>query len=326
MTSIPELTKLLNETSVEAILSEKRNVSKSSEKEMEYFRSPLITLSSHDSVKVAMKTLAMNHISSAPVYDSSTNVFLGFVDTLDLAVFVVNTFAETHQKHPHLYDPRDLDTKFEQPVRNVINSSKRNPFLPVEIDKNVQFLIDNFLKYGVHRVPVIAGETVVGIVSQLDIVRFLQRKLAMIVGNQLDRKLYELNMDSGNVISVRNDAPLMKVFTTILKHNISGVAIIHMKTGQIVGNISASDLKGITQDCFYKLEVPIHQIFLGEKRASPIVCTAQATLRDLLNLFVNTGVHRIYVVDVENKPTNAISLTDILKFFASEEKKFNPSA
>jgi len=38
-----------------------------------------------------------------------------------------------------------------------LDSSKRNPFLPVETGKNVQFLIDNFLKYGVHRVPVIAG-------------------------------------------------------------------------------------------------------------------------------------------------------------------------
>jgi len=32
------------------------------------------------------------------------------------------------------------------------------------------------------------GETVVGIVSQLDIVRFLQRKLAMIIGNQVFTK------------------------------------------------------------------------------------------------------------------------------------------
>ena len=55
--------------------------------------------------------------------------------------------------------------------------------------------------------------------------------------------------------------------------------MVDIKTGELVNNISASDLKGITQSTFFKLETPIHQIFLNQANKLPsVTVTPDATL------------------------------------------------
>jgi len=133
----------------------------------------LIKLSPNDSVETALQTLATKKITAAAIYDPVGQSFLGFVDALDLSVFIVRVFAENYQNHPHLYDPKELERRFQLPVREVINASKRDVFHPVEITETLAFLVTNFLQFGVHRVPILEDGQVVGIVTQSDVIKYL---------------------------------------------------------------------------------------------------------------------------------------------------------
>jgi len=277
----------------------------------------LITVSSTDSVAKVMQTLANSGITAAPVFDASAGTFVAFVDVLDLAMFACKVFASNYQEHPHLYDPKQLEDRFSLSVVEVINASNRDPFLPVSNHSNLAFLINNFLRFVIHRVPVSSDDRVVGIVSQSDVVKFLQ-KHPQEIRVQRSKTLTELGLDKGNVITITNNEPLIKAFTTILSHKISGLAVIDFQTGQILNNLSASDLKGLTQGSFFKLEVPIHQIFLYSGGKLPAVtCSPNSNLGEVIDLFEKTGVHRVYVVDGLMKPLNVISLTDVLNVFTT---------
>lgn len=275
----------------------------------------LVTLSANDSVEKAMQILAQHGITSAPVYNLELNQYIGFIDVLDLAVFVSYMFYENFQKHPHLYDPKELRARFSLPVKDVINVSKKDPFWTVDSNESIGFLINNFLKVGIHRVPVEENGKVVGIVSQSDVVRFLQKHHSH-TSYTTDKTIYELGLDKREVVSVKNDATLMEAFNTILANGVSGIAVVDFSTGALLNNLSASDLKGLTEQSFFRLEVQLHQLFANSPKKPPVTCFSQDKLQDVLTQIEKTGVHRVFVVDKENKPMSVITLTDILRLFA----------
>jgi len=269
-----------------------------------------------DSIGKAMELLAQHGITSAPVWDASANAFVGFVDTLDLAMFVSYLYYENFQRHPHLYDPKELSQRFAIPVKDVINASKRDPFWTIDEDETVGFLVENFLKIGIHRVPVVRNGQLMGIVSQSDVIRLLARNLPLIT-HETSKTLQELGLDQFPVVTVKNDASLIEAFNTILQMDISGLAVVDFRHGQILNNLSASDLKGVTQQNFFKLEAQLHQIFaLTPNKKPPVTCIARNTLAEVIEQVNKTGVHRVYIVDQQNKPVGVLSLTDIIRCFA----------
>jgi len=276
-----------------------------------------VTLKSTDSIQFSLQTLADGAITGAPVFDTHSNAFLGFVDVLDLAMFVATVFADNYKKHPHLYDPKELGQRFSLPVLEVINSSKRDPFLPVDINSSLAFIINNFLRYGIHRVAVRQGDNFVGLASQSDVVRYLAKHPQQFA-SQRKQTLPELGLSRGILVTITNQETLIKAFNTMLTHKISGLAIVDMTSGKLVNNLSASDLKGVTQESFWKLEIPIHQMLanMGTK-LPPVAVPENASLGEVMDLFLKTGVHRVFVVDHEYKPVNVISLTDVLNIFVT---------
>jgi len=276
----------------------------------------LISMKSTDTIEQTLATLALNEITGAPVFDAGTHKFIGFVDVLDLATFIANVFADNYKKHPHLYDPKELAQRFGMSVVEVINASARDPFLPVDINASVEFLMNNFLRYGIHRVALQDGDKIVGLVSQSDVVRFFSQHPNNLV-NERKKTLEELGLAKGNVVSVSYEDTLIKAFVTLLTHKITGLAVVDAH-GRLVNNLSASDLKGLTKENFWKLEIQIHQMLLSMgTKLPPVVVSPNATLGEVMDKFQKFGIHRIFVVDEESKPVNVISLTDVLNVFVT---------
>jgi len=276
----------------------------------------IVSLSSTDSVATAMDTLAERGITGAPVWDNGKREFIGFVDTLDLTMFVSYVYYENFQRHPHLYDPKELHRRFSLPVTDVINASKRDPFWTVDADESVGFLLNNFLKAGIHRVPVVSTGHVIGIVSQSDVVRLIAKNKHLL-GELSNNTLLQLGLDKRSVVTVKNDALIIDAFNTILSNDITGLAVVDMTSGRFVNNLSASDLKGVTELNFFKLEAQIHQIFMSNyEKKPPVFCYPNTTLSELISLVERTGVHRVYVLDEHNRPIGVVTLTDIMRAFS----------
>eukprot|EP01116_Phalansterium_solitarium_P003648 TRINITY_DN1446_c0_g1_i3.p1 TRINITY_DN1446_c0_g1~~TRINITY_DN1446_c0_g1_i3.p1 ORF type:complete len:281 (-),score=67.73 TRINITY_DN1446_c0_g1_i3:173-919(-) len=215
-----------------------------------------------DLISSALKMLASYGITSAPVFDSSKNRFVGFVDTLDLASFVVLMYKENSKSHPHLYNPQELAAAFHLPVSTLINASGRDPFWPIDGNESLATLIGAFLTGGLHRTPVKVDGEVVGIVSQSDAVRFLHKHPSAMNAFR-DKTVAELGFTSCDrpLVTVSSESTLSDAFALIVQHRISGLPVVNPRNGKIINNISASDLKGISELSFFRLEAQLFQIF-----------------------------------------------------------------
>jgi len=276
----------------------------------------IIYLNQNDSVEKALQTLADNGISSAFVLDSLNNHCIGFIDVLDLTVFIVSLFSENQQLHPHLYKPQEIAMGFDEPVGKIINLSQRDPFWPVDAQENLLFLISKFLRLGIHRVPVKSKDKLIGIVSQSDVTNYIFDRSSQFQGI-LKQKFEDCQLTLPPIVTITEEATLIQVFLSILKNGISGLAVVDNK-GRLVNNISASDLKGVTKMNFFKLEGQIQQLlWANTSKKPPVSCKRTDTWEQIISKFVNTGVHRIYVVDDEGKPVTSISLTDLMHLFST---------
>ena len=134
-----------------------------------------------------------------------------------------------------------------------------------------------------------------------------------------------------DVITVQSDAPALTALDLIVKHKLSGVrAIIHENgphsltptqigivdsDGVMVTTVSCSDLRVVTTGKRFRL-VGISSLQLVQKsraleaNARPaIVCVRITThLTDIIKRLAATGLHRVYILDDDEKPIGVISL------------------
>jgi len=115
-------------------------------------------------------------------------------------------------------------------------------------------------------------------------------------------------------VSVTEKEKVVISFSRMLQYELSAVAVVHSFDGKIVGNISASDLKGLTPNHFHKLDLPVEKMF--PNMVMPITCKEDDTLHNMLQKIVNNRIHRFYVVDNQNRPLYVVTLSTILRILA----------
>jgi len=274
----------------------------------------LITLNEKDSIENAFKKLAIHAISSAPVFNENHQKMLGSLSTLDLAFWAVRTYSIV-KGDKAVYDWNTVDELFKTPIKEVIPLGIES-YWPVHEDDTLANLINNYFKWRIHRAPVIINNKITGYVTQSDVVAFLAQNLESL-GPVVNKNLKELGLDVGPVFSVLKGKPLIEAFSGITESKFTGLAIID-EQDKLINNISASDLKGVTKDTFWKLDLPIEQVLGDKKKVPPLTCRPTDVLGSVLQRLADCRVHRIYVVDTEHRPQNVITLTTIMKVFSSQ--------
>jgi CBS domain-containing protein len=283
----------------------------------------LVTVDPSETAINALKILADNKISSAPVFDTKRQVVIGTISVMDLAVWIVRTYAIAKgDKDPIQFDIRQLHLELNTSVREVLNWGL-DPFWPVPGKDSLLSLINNFMKWRVHRVPVVGEDRhITGSISQSDVVRFLYNHRGYLE-SVMNKTLKELDLEEGGVVSVLDTEPLIKAFGAIVENQFTGLAVTDTQ-GRLVGNISASDLKGLTLDNFNQLNVPIMQFLSTKKKQQSISVTRNSTMSDVVSKLTENKVHRVFVVDETNKLLNIISMTSVMKAFSTTKE--NPFA
>jgi len=257
----------------------------------------LITVQSHNPVHKAIELMSENEYLSLPVLYHSEVV--GIIDALDYACL--------------LADKKDLQTALKTPVEQAINYSKKDPFVPLYQSGPFSALL-NLLSSGVHRCPIVNNKGVfIGVISQLDVIILL----ADTYGLQLEKNLSDLGNKSleelgmlNNVYSVSESATVLECIEEIAKHKVTAVPIVNTKN-EVVGNFSISDIvrKIHKQD---DLVVTVKD-FMNTPLAWPVTTTPTCTLAKVIKQINAELLHRIWVVDEQNKPRGVVSLTDIIQ-------------
>jgi len=124
---------------------------------------------------------------------------------------------------------------------------------------------------------------------------------------------------NGTVPSINFDQPAKDAFKKMKELNVSSVAVLNSQ-GKLYGNLSATDLRVLGADTsFYmnlskKIEdfmkdIPPNPIF----GLNPIFVRPSDNLRLVVRKFVDSGVHRLYLVEEGFELIGVITLAEFIK-------------
>jgi CBS domain-containing protein len=301
-------------------------------------RNNIVCVCRSDPVAIAFQKMMSNNILSVPVYDQVRRSFTHFLDMVDVVAFAVGHIKA--QQAPDL--TCFMDTPLLQTVScgEVSDLSKRNPYCPVEGGAPLIEALHLMVKWGVHRIPIVDSEgELITIISQSQLSTFVYKYLynfpnslikqtAASIATAISIENQESTTNAFGVISVGLQDRAIDAFIKMHEKRVSGVAVLNDE-GAIVGNISASDLKAIGFDgtLLTRLYYPVSEFLRlihpptkttngipQEARfAPPAVVLPTATFGAVLGSLVNSHIHRVYVVDDENRPTGVVGYAEILR-------------
>lgn len=175
-----------------------------------------------------------------------------------------------------------------------------------------------------HRVPVVNMENnIINIVTQSDLLSFMAQNIHLI-SNIARKTLEECRIGLVAPQTAKSNEPTSLVVKRLHDKRITAAPVVDDE-GRIIANFSLNDLKGINAENFKDLLLPVkafldkrssaEENFRCERSLHPLVVKKTDALEDTIFKMVATGVHRLWVVDENRKPTGTVAITDLMRAF-----------
>eukprot|EP01129_Flabellula_baltica_P008946 TRINITY_DN3589_c0_g1_i2.p1 TRINITY_DN3589_c0_g1~~TRINITY_DN3589_c0_g1_i2.p1 ORF type:complete len:306 (-),score=56.74 TRINITY_DN3589_c0_g1_i2:8-925(-) len=299
MTTSPTYQSILNQTHIKDIID--------TDKEIVY-------LQKEDTVRTVLTTLAEHKVTGLFVVDKDTPI--GWVDLYDLLVYLVYSLSEYCEDIGTI----DLDEVFASAnlfethtAGDIINLSLKDDFTIVSEDATLATAIE--LLHGKrHRLAVSnADGDIVNVFSQTDLIVFLTQCRDFI--STLSVPISEFpDLVGKEVVCINKETTLLNALLSCYENKVTSVAIVD-DSGKIIGNLSASDLIGITDENISLLQLSVkHYLIYEGKVMKPPIIVSYSDLLELVYLKLSVyEIHRVYVVDDEGSPVGVLSLTDLIR-------------
>ncbi|GAM27507.1 hypothetical protein SAMD00019534_106830, partial [Acytostelium subglobosum LB1] len=284
--------------------------------------SQLYTVRSTDSVATAIKLMTEKHILSVPVFDVEHRVFNRFLDMIDITTFCLDQLSDKLDNVDNILAVKDIFNNTK--CGDICDASGRNPYRAVESRASLLNAVELMVKWNVHRLPVIDSEgNMVSILTQSRVIGYINDNLREIDPKLLRSTLSKMeSLGTSEVIGVTEESAVLDAFKIMKEKKISAVAVI-IEDGTIVGNISASDIKMIGPEGTFasRLQLTV-RTFLNmipkdptenEHLSSVVQVQGSTTFEDLLEKYLLTKVHRVYMLDDNKRASRIISQGDVLK-------------
>jgi len=294
------------------------------------FRGRLVVLSGDFTVAEALRRMSRYNISSVPVTKSeSDSTILGFVDMLDMLAYLCSLigYQEGQKIDKESSQLKEQTDRFKNTrIAELVDMSGRNPFSTVHGEESLCDAVEIHLK-GCRRIAITddSGE-ITGVVSQWTIVNYL----ATVQTDEknyipsLKAKVAEYGLTEA-VKTVHISQNTLESFVKMYNERVSALGVVD-DDGRLVGNLSASDLKGfqLYLNDFGDLLQPVGDFLnlVRQRQARPdnfVVAVARETkVIDVVKKLNQEIVHRAYVVDKDFKPVGIFSLTDLMQKLISD--------
>jgi len=262
-----------------------------------------VTVGEDDSILTTFNKLTGNKILSLPVgvsapYDQKRWIL---VDLLQITKALIDR-------------TNDLDSFFNEPIKSILNLQEQSPGLELENDPTLLDLVKLLGSERFHRVIITKDNAPIGVLSQMDVIRFLDKNLHLIPEFLRQTGISKLTGTSG-VVYVKETDKIIDAFHHICTNNFYGVGILNSEN-KLVGNLSVSDLRGISVDDLkgaFKLTV---NGFLNKTKTlltkDLVYANPDNTFQTVLHQMVQKHVHRVYVTDNNQFPVSVFSTSDAI--------------
>jgi len=164
----------------------------------------------------------------------------------------------------------------------------------------------------------IDGQKTYRIISQSDVLRYLQSHSDKFVSKVVTSKIQELGLVNplgSPVLTIPITAQALQGYHKMFSHRVPSIGVVD-EEDRLIATLSASDLRGITSDKLKFLRLPVMEFVFkmtGEKPFVPVSCKPTATLEQVILQAITARVHRVWVVNSKQTPIGTISFSDCLK-------------
>lgn len=279
----------------------------------------------------AMELMRLNNISSIPIYNPKEHKYIGLLDYFDIMCYVA--FGS--------FKKQLLESDFEnvsfgrQRCEDFLGISREGKKVwRYDSDDSLESVLETLTK-GVHRIMVNKPAKTKRsksvkyhhrILSQSDIVKYLYDWASGQELPMLRRRIDELHLIQRAPVTVKETLSAIDAFKLMYQHDVFAVAVVN-EQGQIIANLSATDLRYLTQSKLTAIFLPI-MLFLqeihGQRAAKPITCQPHSTFEEVLFEANVSRVKRIWITNANMVPMGVITLTDMISKFAPQDVTLAP--
>jgi len=281
-----------------------------------FFISPTTTIAE------ATKVFREKNVLALPIWDERTNTWDGFIDLFALMTYVAFGRPEILKKGQDFWTNFNFSDQPVGPLTLVSRTAQKMFVFPAT--QNL-FTIIETLALSTPRVLIQSPhpgadpleKAPISLFTQTDAVQFLSKNLDK-MGPIVDQYISELGLIDDTPVTLNEAETALEGFRTIRLMCISAVAVVN-DSGEIITTLSASDVKGLTQETLPTIQKPVVEFLKARhpegKLVHPVTCEARTLLKDVILQMVTAKVHRVFVVDASRKPRGVVSMTDICRVF-----------
>ena len=240
--------------------------------------SHVITITSTESIRTAIRLMSENHISCLPVVDN--DVFEGLITQKT----IIQSLAREHVLS-------DTVRVHDQMLRTVLTVSPET-----SVWEASEIAHRKHLKW----LPVLVGQTIVGIITQTDLIRAL---------TCLDKLPEVASIMSSGTITIHAGSSLADAANLMVEYGVS--CIVAMQNGKALGILTEKDLLKIALEPGTSLS----DFSVVDTMSFPIIAASPSdSLISVSRLMDRTNIHHLVVMKDE-QPWGIVTRTDVLMAF-----------
>jgi 5'-AMP-activated protein kinase, regulatory gamma subunit len=259
---------------------------------------------------------------------------LGFVDGRDIVVGLVKTLLAHGKLNA---DGTNWEASFrseevmtaggkylESPVRGVVNKSGDDVLKIFAPSTALKDVVAEMAGLRLHRVVLMDGPDFHSVYSVSDLINFLAQKQGVWGRTDIGKlRVGELiNDQKEGVFSLKESQPAIEGVALMEKNHVSGLAVVD-EDGCIIANFSTHDFSKMMASSGAiappELFLPMHVFLLQQAQLvpsrAPVTCRKTDSLVSVVTKLALYRVHRVWVVDEENKPIGVITPFEVLRQF-----------
>ncbi|KZC10125.1 5'-AMP-activated protein kinase subunit gamma-2 [Dufourea novaeangliae] len=271
----------------------------------------LVVFDTHLLVKKAFFALVYNGVRAAPLWDSARQEFVGMLTITDFIKILQMYYTSPSVTMDEL-EEHELDT-----WRKVLKDQV-HPLVSISPDASLYEAIKTLIHNRIHRLPVIDPDTgnVLYILTHKRILRFLFLYIHELPKPSFTNKtLRELRIGTfDNIETATEETSIILALKKFVERRCSALPIIDAE-GKLVNIYSKFDVINLAAEKTYNnLDISLREAneHRNEWFEGVQSCKLDETLFTVMEKIVRAEVHRLVVVDDDDKVIGIISLSDLL--------------
>lgn len=275
--------------------------------------SKLLVFDTQLRVKKAFYALVYNGVRAAPLWDSAQKDFIGMLTITDFIMILKKYYKHPLQRMDELEEHK-IDT-WRQELKH-----KYKSLASIKPTDTLYDAVKVLTLSKVHRLPVVDDDTgdVMHILTHKRLLKFLYLYIHDIPQPDfMTKSIQQLNVGTfDNIATVKSDTPVIQALRLFVTRRVSALPVVD-SDGRPVDIYAKFDVINLAAERTYdNLDITVETALRYRRNVRESVhhCKLTHSLTNVVETIVRAEVHRLVVIDEDERVCGVISLSDILSY------------